>query len=260
MYAGWAAGPCRRPGSTNFARPGNPPGDRLRLIVTIWVTRTEPGATALGDALANAGHRVFKAPVLEIRRKPFDPPKGPFDYGVFLSVHGVRQAAASLAGNIPTLFAVGRQTQAALRELGFDAAVPAIETSEGLLTMLPDAAGKRVLVVTGAGGRNLLPETLGKLGAEVTRLEVYVRYPLAPAPDLARVDVIVVSSGDGLARTARLWLDAGGAADIPILAPSARVATLGAGLGMRSVQNCGGADAQAVLRTLRRLGFEKKRG
>ncbi len=224
--------------------------------MNIWVTRTEPGASALAGALANAGHRVLKAPVLGISYQPFDLPQGPFHYGIFLSVHAVRAALASLADEISTLYAVGRQTRAALRELGFDAVVPAVETSEGLLAALPNPADRRVLVVTGAGGRNWLPEALEKLGAEVTRLDAYVRYPLAPKLDPMGVDAIVVSSGEGLTRAARLWQAAGGAPDVPVMAPSARVVALGEGLGMRSVHNCQGANAQAVLGTLGRLAHQ----
>ena len=226
----------------------------------IWVTRTEPGASALAEALEKAGYGVLNAPVLEIRPNPFDRPAGPFDAALFLSVHGVRIAAAGLAGGIPNLFAVGRKTRAALRELGFDAIAPAVETSEGLLQSMENPAGKRVLIVTGAGGRNLLPEALASRGAEVTRLEVYVRYPLTLKIDAVSVAAIVVSSGDGFEQAARTWFAAAGCPDVPVLAPSARVASLGARLGLRSVHDCGGANADAVLGTLRRLGMEQRQG
>ncbi len=226
----------------------------------VWVTRTEPGASALGEVLRANGFDVFRAPVLEIRPAAFESPKGWFECAVFLSVHGVRIAAAELAGAIPTLYAVGSRTQAALRELGFDAAVPGEATSEGLLESLPDPAGKRILIVTGAGGRDLLRDTLTRRGADVTRLEVYVRYPLLPTIDAARIDIIVASSGDGFRQAAAVWLAAGGAPDVPVLVPSSRVAALGAELGLESVHDCGGAGAAAVAKTLRRLGFAKDRG
>lgn len=226
----------------------------------IWVTRTEPGASSLGEALRNRGFDVLTAPVLAIRPKVFDHPAGQYDYGVFLSVHGVRIAAAALANALSTLYAVGRSTRAALGELGLGAIAPAIESSEGLLAALPDPQGKRILIVTGAGGRNLLPDVLTDRGAEVTRLDVYVRYPLAPAIEPARLDAIVVSSGDGLRRAAQLWFAAGGGADVPVLAPSARIVSLGRDAGLQSLHDCGGAGAEAVLGTLQRLGMDKQRG
>ena len=226
--------------------------------MTIWITRSEPGATALDRALGDAGYDVLKVPVLEIREQPFNRPSQRFDIGIFLSVHGVRIAATGLKSQIRTVFAVGRQTRAALQKLGFDARTPRVETSEGLLDSLPDAAGKRVLLVTGAGGRNLLPGALEKRGAAVTRLDVYVRYPLVPEIDPSKVDVIVVSSAAGFLQTASLWQAAGGAVDVPVLAPSERVASLGPGLGLSRAQDCGGANAPAVLRSLRQSGLENR--
>lgn len=224
--------------------------------VNVWVTRTEPGATALATALGAAGHAVLKAPVLDIRPRPFERVRGPFDIGLFLSMHGARIAAAELAGEARVLFSVGRRTRTALRALGFDAAVPDVETAEGLLEALGDVAGKRVLIVTGVGGRNLLADALQGRGANVTRLDAYVRYPLTPDVDAETVAVIVTSSGDGLRQAERVWSAAGGDPGVPVLAPSARVAAIGAELGFRSVHDCGGAGPEAVLRALGRFEFE----
>ena len=228
--------------------------------MNVWVTRTEPGASTLATALAAAGYTVLKAPVLEIRPRAFDPVRGPFDTGLFLSVHAVRCAAADVAGDARALFAVGRRTRLALRARGFDAAVPHVETSEGLLEALGDVAGKRILIVTGAGGRKLLADALRGRGADVTRLDAYVRYPLAPEVDAGAVDLIATSSGDGLRQAERVWSAAGGDPGTPVLAPSARVAALGAELGFRSVHDCGGANPEAVLRALERFEFEARRG
>ena len=221
----------------------------------VWITRTEPGASTLAEALAAAGHDVVKAPVLGIKPLPFTPPGGRFDLGLFLSVHAVRRAA-DLAHQIDSFHAVGRQTQAALRTLGFDAAAPTLETSEGLLQTLPDPAGKRVAIVTGSGGRDWLDTALTIRGARVTRLEVYVRYPLTPLVEAGNVNAIVVSSSAGFAQAARLWLAGGGNPDVPVVVPSARVAALAAHLGMRSVHDGRGADAQAVGRMLDQLANE----
>ena len=168
--------------------------------VAVWVTRTEPGASTLAAALEAAGYAVLKAPVLEIRPRSFEPVRGSFDVGLFLSVHAVRFAAAEVAGEVQALFAVGSRTRSALRERGFDATVPDIETGEGLLETLADVAGKRILIVTGTGGRNLLADGLQDRGASVTRLDVYLRYPLTPVVDSGTVHLIVASSGDGSGR------------------------------------------------------------
>jgi len=225
--------------------------------VKAWVTRTEPGASTLADALRSNGYSVLKAPVLEIRPTSFGPVEGPFEIGLFLSVAGVRIAAADVAQHAEALYAVGLRTREALRAQGFDARVPDLETSEGLLQALGDVSQKKVLIVTGVGGRNLLADALQARGAAVTRLDVYVRYPLTPEVDVGAVKLIVTSSGDGLRQAERVWTGAGGDSGIPVLTPSSRVAAIGAELGLYCVYDCGGAGSEAVLRTLERLDFEQ---
>ena len=219
----------------------------------VWVTRSEPGASELAAALERDGHAAFKAPVLEVRALPFERPRGAFDWALFLSAHSARIAGPGLRGQIAWACAMGRRTQEALAEAGIEAQAPELESSEGLLDRLPSPAGKRVLVVAGRGGRNLLAPALERRGADVVRLEVYARHPLTPAVDASSIGIIAVSSGEGFGQTARLWLAAGGAPDVPVLAPSARVAALGAKLGLPMTHDCGGADARAVSHALARL-------
>ncbi len=226
----------------------------------IWITRTEPGATALAEALAHAGYDVIKAPVLGVKPLPFQPPAEPFDIGLFLSVQAVRFAAADLADKIGALYAVGRQTQAALRELGLDAKAPSLETSEGLLATMPEPTDQRIVLITGSGGRDWLGAALTNRGARVQRLDVYVRYPLTPLIETEDVDAIVASSGAGFAQAARLWLAGGGNPAIPVLVPSARVAALGPSLGLPFTHDCGGANAETVRRKLAYLTSTKMAG
>lgn len=219
----------------------------------VWVTRSEPGATALAHALEAAGFDVVKAPVLAIRPLPFAVPQGRFDIAVFLSWHGVRSAASRISHCFDRAFAVGRQTAAALAEAGLSAQAAKVESSEGLLDSLPNPKGKRVLLVTGVGGRNLLAPTLAKRGADVQRLDVYERRPVAPSIDPKQIDVIVASSGDGFRQAVQVWFASNGAPDAPILAPSARVAALGVQLGLSKVLRCEDAGADAVVAALRQM-------
>lgn len=97
-------------------------------------------------------------------------------------------AAAALQSLKPrrgqTVLAVGGGTRRALRRLGIDAQSPARMDSEGLLAMpqLADVARRRVGLVTGAGGRDLLAPALRRRGAEVLRVDVYARTALPPSP------------------------------------------------------------------------------
>ncbi|MCY4342933.1 MAG: uroporphyrinogen-III synthase [Gammaproteobacteria bacterium] len=221
--------------------------------MSIWITRSEPGATTLAESLERAGFKPFKAPVLSIEPVAFEPPGGRFDAAVFLSAHGVRLAAQTLKGRFRRAFAVGRRTRQVLLESGVEAAAAEVESSEGLLADLPGLAGQRVLLVSGVGGRNVLGAGLERRGVEVERLEVYRRVPASPLIDCARIDAAVASSGDGFRQAARVWFAAGGAPGLSVLVPSARVGALGPELGLANVVECAGADSRAVLAALRSM-------
>jgi len=224
--------------------------------VSIWITRSEPGATALAESLAGAGFKPFKAPVLNIEPLAFEPPEGRFDAAIFLSVHGVRFAAQTVKGHCRRAFAVGRRTRPVMLESGIEAMAAGAESSEGLLAALPGLAGQRVLLVSGVGGRNVLGPGLERRGAEVERLAVYRRVPALPSIDCARIEVAVASSGDGFRQAAKVWFAAGGASGLPVLVPSARVGALGPELGLANVVECAGADSPAVLAALRSMQRE----
>ena len=138
-------------------------------------------------------------------------------------------------------------------EAGAPAKRAPIESSEGLLDLLPNPSQQRILLVTGAGGRNLLAPTLKARGAEVVRLDVYERLPLHPNIDPRVVDAIIVSSGDGFRQAVQVWSSFGGASTTPVLAPSPRVAALGGELGVANVVQCQGASPEAVLAALPRM-------
>ncbi len=224
--------------------------------MSIWITRSEPGATALADAIEGAGFKPFKAPVLSIESLPFELPEGRFNVVIFLSAHSARLAAQTVKGRFNRAFAVGRRTRQVLIELGLEATAAETESSEGLLADLPDLAHQSVLLVSGTGGRNVLGPGLEERGAVVKRLEVYRRVPISPCVHCAEIDAAVASSGDGFRQAARVWLAAGGAPELPVLVPSARVGALGAGLGLANVIECAGADSEAVLATLRSMKRE----
>jgi uroporphyrinogen-III synthase len=115
-------------------------------------------------------------------------------------------------------------------------------------------AGRSVLIVCGAGGRRLLAEELGRRGAKVVEHVCYRRVPVAATPgDPCTIDAILVSSGDGFEAVARLWFEAGGRPEVPVLVPSRRVAELGARLGFGRVVECAGASGRAYLDGLQML-------
>ena len=244
----------------------------------VWVTRSLPGGERQAQALRAAGHECVVAPVIDIEPVHSAAPEGPFDIVIFVSEHAVRLGLPQLDLTAATLLAVGPRTaevlQRAVSERPGWMAGP-VQTgvradSEGLLALpvLTTAAGRHVLIVTGAGGRGVLQEQLEARGARVSRFTVYRRVArlssdVDPTPTArdgtvtvfppVTIDAISAGSGDGLAAIAELWFGAGGRADVPCLVPSARLVDTAVALGFRSVHDCGGADDAAVLRGLERV-------
>ncbi len=223
----------------------------------VWVTRTQPGADRQARRLRAAGHEPVVGPALRIVEVPGGAPRGPFTDVVYLSEHAVRFGIARLTNQAwfsgARAHAVGAATAEHLAVAGIRAGFPEQASSEGLLSLpeFADARGLTVLIVCGEGGRDLLETTLTARGARVEKLVVYRRRAVDEAPpDVGSVDAIAVSSGDGFAAVARVWFAAGGRGDVPVLAPSPRVAGLGSALGFSNVYTCAGAGADALLKAL----------
>lgn len=109
------------------------------------------------------------------------------DIVVYTSPNAVAMAAAMqalAARRRQHVLAVGGGTRRALLRHGVAAQAPARMDSEGLLAMplLAGVAGRSIGLVTGAGGRDMLGPGLRERGAEVLRVDVYARVPLALSP------------------------------------------------------------------------------
>lgn len=239
----------------------------------ILVTRSEPGASALIDALRTAGYAALRFPVLTIR--PLDSPRirevigglDRFDVAIFVSGHAVALGMPMIDARWrerPRLswIAVGRATASALGERGIAAHAPELETSEGILALpqLADVAGRRVLICTGRGGRSLLADALTRRGAVVERCELYVREPVALVTAAAALPVggavgaVVISSVDGARAFAAVWRGVGGDEGVVLIAPSQRVADALGELQFRRVAVAEGPGARAVVAAIAGLG------
>lgn len=166
---------------------------------------------------------------------------------LFTSANAARAAAALDAGRWPRLFAIGQATAAGLAALGHPGACRAASgsTSEDLLShaALQSVAGQRFLICTGVGGRDVLAQGLRARGAQVERLELYRRVPIAYPQDrvrdaLAQAEALICTSGDALDRLLAL-----APADMRdtlrarlLVVPSARVLELARRLGWSSVR------------------------
>jgi uroporphyrinogen-III synthase len=157
----------------------------------ILVTRPKAQSEQLVAAIEVAGGEALVMPVIDI--KPLALDKADIDsfeqqdFLIFIS----RNAVTCLAENIDvakladkTLVAVGSGTAKAMQEKGLNVSlVPQGPSgSEGLLAMpeLHQLSGKRILIVRGRGGRELLADTLMARGAIVQYIEVYERVCSSP--------------------------------------------------------------------------------
>jgi len=242
---------------------------------SVWVTRTEPGASRLAAWLTQKGFAAFARPVLAIQ--PLSPwraivngvPVAPTVDAVqpptvvcAMSAHAVEAfAAAGLAARVgeARFVAVGENTAGALRTLGFDAELPRTPTSEGLLSMSQlQALGAQdtIWILAGSGGRDVLERNLlHARRASVVKLELYRRTGIVPEAELeaAGVGAVEVASVQGLEEFARIWQRASGPKSVPLVVPSARVDEAARAEGFSKVYIANGASDEAVLTQLRNL-------
>jgi uroporphyrinogen-III synthase len=113
-----------------------------------------------------------------------------FDIAIFISRNAVEQAfelldSAALPPG-PALAAVGAATATALKSRGCEAILmPETDfSSEGLLMLnvLREVRGRRIAIIRGEGGRELLAAELQRRGATVEAMEIYRRQPPAISP------------------------------------------------------------------------------
>ncbi|MEK6807068.1 MAG: uroporphyrinogen-III synthase [Pseudomonadota bacterium] len=130
------------------------------------------------------------------------------DAWIFTSANAVRHAEPLCRPPWPPrVAAVGAATAAALEAGGHEVQMAPLSahSAEALLALpeLADVRGRRLLIVTGEDGLDVLPRALFERGAQVEVAEVYRRVPLpydaeAVLSALRGVEVIVISSGQAL--------------------------------------------------------------
>ncbi len=234
------------------------------------VTRPKGQADALSALIRQAGGEPLEIPALEIldlaELAPFHAVINrldSFDTAIFVSRNAVRKVFA-LIGARPwpaglQVATVGAGTREELAARGFPRVIaPAGQSDSEALLALPefaDAAGKRIVIFRGEGGRRLLGDTLAARGALVEHAACYRRaLPAAGAALLAaawedgKVDAVTVSSGEGLANLLAM-LGAGAAgrlAGTALFVPHPRVAGEAARQGLERVIVAGPGDAETA--------------
>ncbi|MND55395.1 Uroporphyrinogen-III synthase [compost metagenome] len=245
----------------------------------LLLTRPAEECTALATALAEVEVFSHAMPLLDIEALPVGPQQleQMRELERYRAVIVVSKPAARLGLELldqcwpqaPQLawFSVGAATAQILQARGLNVTFPAQGDDSEALLQLPQLQAAiatphaRVLIMRGEGGRELLAERLSEQGASVDYLQLYRRcLPRYPAAALSqaiteqRLNGLVVSSGQGFEHLQQLagddWPQL---SQLPLFVPSSRVAGMAQAAGARTVVDCRGASAAALLATLREL-------
>ncbi|MGC3962027.1 MAG: uroporphyrinogen-III synthase [Rhodocyclaceae bacterium] len=239
---------------------------------TIAITRPREQSGWLAALLEAEGALAFIFPVIDIAPLEDDAPLRTLagnltDYQLafFVSPNAVSHAFASLPrSGWPSTLAVatvGPSSARALQARGFDDVIAPTNgfDSESVLALPAFSAdavrNKRVLILRGDGGRELIAETLRERGATVDLVGCYRRQKAAtdPAPllalhDAGALDALVFTSSEG----ARFFADIVGprAADVlqrtPVFVSHARIAKSVSLLGAQQVSLAAPGDEGIV--------------
>ena len=212
---------------------------RLLFGRRIVVTRSTQQAQALTEKLRDLGADVIEMPATQIARLDLAPLReaitqlSRYQWLILTSQNAVSifweqllgegRDARALAGL--KVAAVGPATAGTLLEHGVAVdVVPQRFVAEGLLEMMrerDDVASKRILYVTGEGSRDVLPQGLREIGAEVNVIAAYRSIAdgqgaerLARAIEAGKLDLATFTSGSAV----RGYVDAIGedlAAQVP---------------------------------------------
>ena len=209
----------------------------------IVVTRAAQQAAELSERLRELGADVIEMPATQIARLDLAPLRTEIDrlslynWLIFTSKNaisifweqllGAGKDARVLAGL--NVAAVGPATAGALLEHGIAVdVIPTRFVAEGLIEMLKtrdDLGGAKVLYVTAEGARDVLPQALKDLGADVTRIETYRSIvdgegaeKLVRAIEAGNVDLVTFTSASAV----RGYVDAVGE-DVALRVPAASI-------------------------------------
>ena len=245
----------------------------------VVITRPRAQAESLAQAVTALGHRAVVLPLLEIA--PLDDPSAlraalaalpSYALVAFVSPNAVDAAFAHLPGwpsGVP-IGVVGEGSRAALARHGVtpgNATIhcppdPAASDSEHLLASLDLAAfsGRRVLIVRGESGRELMADTLRAAGAHVETVAAYRRsVPQLTQTLAAELSALLAQPNDwiitssealrGLVALVRQLDPEAGLGRLKaqhLIVPHARIAETAQALGCDQVTLTGSGDARLL--------------
>ena len=176
-----------------------------------------------------------------------------FDLAIFISPNAVSYglaAIAAAAASLPAQVAtVGAGSARALRAAGVNNVIVPTERSdsEGLLAMpeLENMKGKRVMILRGDGGRELLADTLRARGATVEYATCYQRSKTRKTLEellCLKPEVLTVTSSEALTHLREMMGEDATLLALPMFVPHPRIAESATRLGWHEVILSGAGD------------------
>ena len=219
----------------------------------VWISRSQPGASALAHKLVVSKISVLQMPVFTINPINCPYPRERPKLVICLSGHAARiymDSRVSLANKKIKHLAIGRETASILGSRFASTISPLDERSEGVIGMKEVqeiSAGEIVWLLTGRQGRGLVESALENKGCKLYRLALYeqVRKEVEGI-DPGNISCVVVGSAVGMQHVAELWQRCKGKPSVPIIAPSLRVKKEAENLGFSDVYNVGSANVNDV--------------
>ena len=223
--------------------------------IGIAITRPIDQAKKLSALITDAGGTPILFPLIEIiplidynQFEAVVQHITDYDWAIFISSNAVQNGMPRLIKHgIPHTLkfaAIGPVTAKELQNFGVkEVLVPKDRfDSESLLTMpeMTNVAGKKILIVRGVGGRDVLAETLKTHGAQVTFAECYQRINPQTNCDLLaqlwtdkKLHGIVVTSSEAMRHLIDLAGDADWLKHVTLFVNHARIAELPSEIGLK---------------------------
>lgn len=218
--------------------------------VKVLVTRPAHQADHLCHLIEQAGGQPLRFPVIEVAEVEDNSELlncvkrlTEFDIAIFISVNAVDKAFPTLLKRSDSLShlqiaAVGKRTAEAIEKWGYPVLYPDPPfNSESLLKMpeLQLVEDKNIVIFRGEGGREILADSLRQRGAAVEYVNVYQRVqPSTPVKPLEPIDVITVTSGEGLQNLFAMLADQDWLVCTPLIVISSRMVTQARQLGAKA--------------------------
>jgi len=235
----------------------------------VLVTRPEQQAKPLCDLIVKAGGQAIAFPAIEIVPIPTsnwaEIALAEQDMIIFVSRNAVSYFIEALTEPLPNqilLASVGAGSAASMHDHGLRVDIQPEKSigSEGLLLMpeFDNMVDKKILIVRGKGGRELLADTLTQRGGIVQYLEVYER--VLPSPSVVQceqaltADYIVCTSVAGV-KNLSVLLQKGlkKIVDKPMLVMSERIKAYAASVGFQNIIVTDTSSDKAVVELLTKL-------